>query len=110
MGALLFFDLTEPESFKNTKKWLQEIESHTEDGIKIMLIGNKLDIVEEDASKRKVDRSEIMEFAKKHNLIYEETSALSGKNVKESFQNLIECNYNLFYENLFPSRMIFQNK
>lgn len=81
----MFFDLTEPESFKNTKKWLSEIESHTEDGIKIMLIGNKLDLIEEDPSQRKVDKQEVIEFAKKHNLIYEETSAVSGKNVKESF-------------------------
>lgn len=43
-----------------------------------MLIGNKLDLVEEDASKRQVDQKEVLEFAKKHNLIYEETSAVSG--------------------------------
>lgn len=52
MGALLFFDLTEAESFKNSKNWLSEIENHTEEGIKIMLVGNKLDLIEEDASKR----------------------------------------------------------
>lgn len=50
-----------------------------------MLIGNKLDLVEEDPSRRKIDKNEVIEFAKKHHLIYEETSALSGKNVKESF-------------------------
>ncbi|KAL4454133.1 hypothetical protein ABPG73_009950 [Tetrahymena malaccensis] len=99
VGALLFFDLTELESFKNTKKWLQEIENHTEEGIKIMLIGNKLDLIEEDPSQRKVDKQEVIDFAKKHNLIYEETSAVSGKNVKESFQTLIETIYKDSVEN-----------
>lgn len=99
VGALLFFDLTDAESFKNTKKWLSEIENHTEEGIKIMLIGNKLDLIEEDPSSRKVDRLEVVEFAKKHNLIYEETSAVSGKNVKESFQTLIESIYRDSIEN-----------
>lgn len=50
-----------------------------------MLIGNKLDLVEEDPSRRKVNPKEVQDFAAKHNLIYEETSAVSGSNVKESF-------------------------
>lgn len=90
VGALLFFDLTEVESFRNAQKWLKEIENHTEEGIKIMLIGNKLDLVEENPSLRCVNRAEVLDFARKHNLLYEETSALSGSNVKESFQNIIE--------------------
>ena len=55
-----------------------------------MLIGNKLDLVQENGDERKVQKQEVEDFCKKYNLLYGETSAKSGDNVKESFENLIE--------------------
>ena len=45
-GALLFYDITDESSFKNIKNWLEAICKHTDEGIVIMLVGNKLDLVE----------------------------------------------------------------
>ncbi|EGR30779.1 Ras family protein, putative [Ichthyophthirius multifiliis] len=90
VGALLFFDLCDYQSFLNSKKWLKEIENHTEEGIKIMLIGNKLDLIEENPINRQVNKEEVLEFCQKNNLIYQETSSLTGQNVKESFEFLIQ--------------------
>ena len=59
-----------------------------------MLIGNKLDLVEEDPQKRKINKNEVETFAKKNDLLYEETSAKSGLNVKESFEKLVQSNKN----------------
>jgi hypothetical protein len=55
-----------------------------------MLIGNKSDLVEEDPTARKVSIEEATEFAKKYNLLFMETSAKTGNNVKEAFESLVE--------------------
>jgi GTPase SAR1 family protein len=55
-----------------------------------MLVGNKSDLVEEDKSLRKVSIEEATEFSKKHNLLFMETSAKTGHNVKEAFEALVE--------------------
>mmetsp|Transcript_90791 Transcript_90791/g.126115 ORF Transcript_90791/g.126115 Transcript_90791/m.126115 type:complete len:180 (-) Transcript_90791:438-977(-) len=93
VGALLFYDVTDYNTFKDTLNWLREIKDHTDDGIVIMLIGNKADLVKEDPSKRKVSIEEANEFANKYNLLFMETSAKTGDNVKEAFENLVETVY-----------------
>lgn len=55
-----------------------------------MLLGNKIDLVENDESTRKVMETEAAFFCNEHNLLYNEISAKTGKNVKNSFENLIE--------------------
>jgi GTPase SAR1 family protein len=90
VGALLFYDLTDEESYRNTTEWLKEINEHTEEGIIIMLIGNKIDLVQEKPSDRKIKLEEVNAFCKKYNLLYSETSAKNGDNIKESFDELIE--------------------
>ena len=47
-GALLFYDLTDRHSFDNVLDWLNLIYEHTEEGIIVMLIGNKYDLIEGD--------------------------------------------------------------
>jgi len=93
VGALLFFDLTDRTSFENTISWLKEIKDHTEEGIVVMLIGNKYDLVTDNPSLRTVSREEAEKFAKTYNLNYMETSAKTGYNVKESFEFLVETIY-----------------
>ena len=55
-----------------------------------MLIGNKLDLVLKDPSARKVPETKIKAIIEKNNILYEECSAMSGENVKESFEKLID--------------------
>jgi len=93
VGALLFYDITDRSTFENTYNWLQEIHDHTEEGIVIMLIGNKSDLAEEDPVNRQVSIEESTEFAKKYNLLFMETSAKTGHNVKEAFESLVETVY-----------------
>ena len=52
--------------------------------VPLMIAGNKLDL------ERDVDRDEAMEFAKEIEVPYEETSAWTGQNVKETFNKLFE--------------------
>jgi GTPase SAR1 family protein len=40
------YDITKEVSFKNVKKWMDEVKDHAEPEIVIMLVGNKLDLVQ----------------------------------------------------------------
>ena len=56
-------------------------------------IANKLDLVMEDESSRKVSKVEIMKFANENDLLYVgESSALSDINIKEAVESLMESN------------------
>jgi len=89
-GALLFFDLTDRTTFEHLSFWLNEIENHAERDTIVMLIGNKCDLAKENPDERQVSTREAEDFAKKCGLIYNETSAKTGENVKEAFEYLIE--------------------
>ena len=92
-GALIVYDITSKRSFENVKKWYQEVKKHCE-GIPIILVGNKSDLVED----KKVFYQEGARLAntlsehEKIKLSYIETSALTGTNVEDAF-NLISYHY-----------------
>lgn len=88
---MLFFDLTDAMTFEHTRDWLSEIHEHTEDDIIVMLIGNKYDLVLENPAQRAVSEEEAINFATVNGLLYNETSAKTGHNVKEAFESLVEC-------------------
>ena len=52
-----------------------------------MLVGNKLDKAK--SSAREVEENVAAEFAKKHSLLFKETSALSDTNVTSAFEDLL---------------------
>ena len=43
-GALMVYDTTNPISFENIQKWLQELRDHADPKISITLVGNKSDL------------------------------------------------------------------
>ena len=83
-GLLVVFDLTCKESFNHVKNWINEAKEHKND-IKTILVGNKLDLEDE----REVDKETALKFAEKNNLKYFETSAKNGKNINNSFKEMI---------------------
>ena len=46
-GILLFYDITDRDSFKNLNHWLYGIEKIVNKNVKILLIGNKIDLENE---------------------------------------------------------------
>ena len=84
IGALLVFDTTSRESFGSVGRWLEDIRAGTSKNISIVLVGNKVDLVE----KRKVTREEGEKFAVDNGLIYYEASAKTGEGVREAFEGL----------------------
>lgn len=90
----MVYDITKRTTFINAKKWLDEIRQNTEPHCKIMLIGNKLDLIERSNRKREVAFEEGKEFAEENQLLFAETSALSNMKVTESFEDLLQEIYN----------------
>lgn len=90
IGAFLVYDITRPETFEHCTRWLNDVRQYGPKEIKIILIGNKIDMEEE----RKVTKQEGQEFAEKNGLLFIETSAKTAENVHEAFlmsaQNIME--------------------
>jgi len=86
----LVYDITSLESFRNLEFWLKELREHAEDHVVIALIGNKVDIVISDPTKREVSKEAAIEFAKRYGLIFiDESSALSNINIKNVMEKLV---------------------
>ena len=85
-GALLVFDLTREQTYMETRKWLTEIRQFAGENIPFVLIGNKVDLIEDVGMV--IDRKEAEAFAKKEGSIYIETSAKTGIHVDEAFSEL----------------------
>jgi len=66
----LFFDVTVRKTFENLNFWLDEIEHHSKKENKIVLVGNKTDLI----NIRQVSIEEYKDYANKHNMEYYETS------------------------------------
>lgn len=77
---LLVFDICEPRSFNNLNYWINQIRKVNEQGI-ITIIGNKMD----NQQNRKITTEEATKFAEENNMLYFETSAKNGTNLKNAF-------------------------
>jgi len=94
VGALLVYDVTKQATFQNCMKWMEELRQNAEPDIVIMLVGNKVDLVEKDTSQRQVYHDAAAEFARQHGLFFSEASAVTSWNVKHIFEHLLQEIYN----------------
>jgi len=82
-AVVLVFDQTNADSYKNLAKWVNDIGYFAKKNAKVVVCANKADIAEEDALDSKDIRSL---FDDKSDVQVVETSAKSGKGVKEAFR------------------------
>eukprot|EP01126_Amoeba_proteus_P011752 TRINITY_DN147_c0_g1_i6.p2 TRINITY_DN147_c0_g1~~TRINITY_DN147_c0_g1_i6.p2 ORF type:complete len:110 (-),score=24.37 TRINITY_DN147_c0_g1_i6:86-415(-) len=85
-GIIVVYDVTNPETFNNVQKWLQEIERYACENVHKLLVGNKCDL----ASERKVSTEDAKDFADQLNLTFLETSAKTASNVEEAFKKMAQ--------------------
>ena len=85
-GALLVFDLSRAKTYEEMKDWIYEMKQLTHESIPFVLVGNKVDLVEDVG--RFEDKVDIKKFAKKQGSIYIETSAKTGENIDGIFVEL----------------------
>ena len=88
-GALIVYDTTSKVSFENIDKWMSEIKEKSSKDMKLMIIGNKIDLKDE----RQVQSNEAAEKAALLEAPIMETSALDATNVKEAFYDLLKEMY-----------------
>ncbi|KAL4940996.1 hypothetical protein BDV06DRAFT_223528 [Aspergillus oleicola] len=95
-GALLVFDITRPATFTACTQWLQDLRQIAEEGIVVILVGNKSDLGEggSDSNQRRVTKEEAEEWCRMNNVVrYLETSAKSGEGVERAFLEVAERIY-----------------
>ncbi|XP_032934718.1 ras-related protein Rab-18-B-like isoform X2 [Catharus ustulatus] len=84
-GVVLVYDVTRKDTFTGLGGWLKELEMHTTNSnIVKMLVGNKIDKPD-----REVERKEGLQFARKHSLLFIETSAKTQDGVQFAFEELV---------------------
>merc|ERR1719160_1596420 len=80
-AAVVVYDITSKESFDAAKSWVVELQSTD---TLIALAGNKSDL----DSTRVIERETARAYAENMGILYMETSAKSGQNVQELFQEI----------------------
>ncbi|XP_059643063.1 ras-related protein Rab11D [Cornus florida] len=91
VGAMLVYDITKRQTFEHIPRWLEELRSHADKNIVIILIGNKTDLEDQ----RAVPTEDAKEFAEKEGLFFLETSALESTNVETAFLTVLTEIFNI---------------
>ena len=85
-GIILIYDVTNVQTFENVKQWVSQIREEASANVIIYIAGNKIDMEEE----RKVNKEEGEKLAEELGFPFVETSAKSGININETFEDLVE--------------------
>ena len=85
--AVVVYDITNKKTFENTRKWVDDVRGERGNDVIIVLVGNKTDLND----KREVTTQQGEDEAKKNNLMFIETSAKVGHNVKALFKRIAQA-------------------
>ena len=84
---IFMYDVTKQESFDSIPKWIETVKENNEnDGLQMILIGNKIDLENE----RKISKEQGREFAEKNAMDFFEVSTKTGENVNEAMLFIIK--------------------
>ena len=89
LGCFLVYDITERQSYMNIHRWLSDLRQSAPAEIVIILIGNKIDLVDGE-NLRKVTYEEAQQYANENGLLFFETSAISKQNVSDTLLAMAE--------------------
>jgi Ras-related protein Rab-6A len=85
--AVVVYDISNAKSFAQTRKWVDDVRGERGSDVIIVLVGNKTDLND----KREVTTAQGEEEAKKNGLMFIETSAKAGHNVKTLFKRIAQA-------------------
>lgn len=83
-AAIVVYDITNRNSFVNTTRWIEDVRTERGNDVIIALVGNKTDLND----KRQVPFDEGKQKAAEHDVMFIETSAKGGYNIKALFRKL----------------------
>jgi len=84
-GAIIVYDITRDTSFQNVTHWVNELREECKNPTQLVLVGNKVDLedlraVSYEEGNKNSENLKVTQFI--------ETSAKSGQNVQEAFEQL----------------------
>lgn len=82
--AVVVYDISNISSFNQTSRWIDDVRNERGKDVVIMMVGNKTDLYD----KRQVTTLEGEQRAKDMNVMFIETSAKDGYNVKQLFRRV----------------------
>ena len=88
--AIIVYSIIDESSFEDIHFWIKELKSMSSPDIKIILIGNKIDLEDQ----RKISKEQGEHMAKDYGFVgFFETSAKTGENVRVLFKKVIKILY-----------------
>jgi Ras-related protein Rab-1A len=84
-GIVLVYDVSDRSTFESVTEWMEHIKTHAESDVQVILVGNKMDI-----TNKQISEEDGIQLAKKYNVLFMETSALTGNNVETAFNLLLQ--------------------
>jgi small GTP-binding protein len=84
--AFIVYDITEKKSFDHVEFWLNELKNEAPESILYVLIGNKSDLYE----KRVISFEQGSDYAKKHKMMFFETSARNKIDIDNIFKETVK--------------------
>ena len=85
-GVLVVYDITNEDSFKSIKSWVNTIKDECGKQMQMIIVGNKCDLNDQ----RIIDKNAAMEYAKQEKIEYIETSCKTGENIQKAIAILCE--------------------
>ena len=82
-GVIICYDVTNRQSFENIETWVDSIKDNSASNIKMVLVGNKIDL------EREVTTEEGERLAQYYHVPFFETSAKTNIGINECFLKLI---------------------
>ena len=82
--AIIVYDITDENSFKSVKDWIEDCQTYASKYINLVLVGNKIDLEQE----RKISKEDGVELATEYGMEFFEASAKTGKNIEDIFSRI----------------------
>ena len=108
LGGLIIYDITKRSTYDNVPSWVKILKSKCEKDCVIILVGNKLDIVENNSKSREVSKQEAQTYAFLNHFLFFETSAYHENSYK-IFEELLQTIYNEKRKIFYRSEMLDEN-
>lgn len=82
-------DITNYETFASLQRWVDKIVLEAEKDCSMVIVGNKLDLVEENPSLRRVPLDEAKRYGASVNAMVVEASAKTGESIAQTFEQVV---------------------
>jgi len=87
--AIIVYDITDRNSFEKVEDWIRDVRNLAPPDCILVLFGNKVDL----EGNRAIQKSQGQDLADRHGLLFFETSAATGQNVAQAFNECVTAVY-----------------